>query len=1332
MKVRSRVIALPLPVFLCAAVLIIMSGGQARADVFTVMNTNDSGAGSLRQAIIDANAAPGVDVIEFSIPGAGPHTISPLSVMPYITDSLLIDGYSQDGSQPPSESTPATIMINLDGSSAGGSGLEFRGAAASIGGVRGLAIYDFQQNGIVIETGVTGVQVDGNHVGLDASGTASGNGVTGVFINSATLNVVGGSDFANRNVISGHPSAGVLVSGGDGNAIRGNFIGTNPAGEAALGNTYGVYLTASNNDVVGGTAPSERNVISGNTQSGITVVNTRDSEIYGNYVGTDAGGAGELANSGDGIYVRSGTTGCAIGGNGYGQRNVISGNGACGVLFAESESCSVLGNYIGTDSAGTSGVPNALSGVYVEETSTEIQVGGSAGGEGNVISGNTEDGVRIESPFNSVMGNLIGTDSTGGVELANEGNGVLIQGECGENVVGGTVPGQGNVISGNGLSGVAVDGAFDTRVQGNLIGTDSSGDGMIPNMLGGVFLQNFAGRSIIGASGVTFTSGEGGSAVTGGGNVISGNLTFGVGVEHSPDTTIKGNLIGVGAGGTTIVPNIGYGVVLGSSDYCSIGGGPGEGNVISGNWAEGVMMSYSNECAIRGNLIGQGPDGSAMGNESSGVLLMDGSNTTALGGSATTGNVIANNAGYGVAIDASLDCDVSHNLIKNNAGSGVAVLTNEAFRNRVSMNSIFGNGELGISFGGGTAPTPNDRNNNNPDKPNRGYNYPEFASGTFPVRDGKVAVEGTAPPNAIVEIFSTGPGADPSGHGQGKTFLATVQAGATGAFAAELVGLAGGDHVSATATSPDGDPSGIGNTSEFSSNARVLDPRPRVKSVTPPSGPPGTRVTVKGENFGTTQGSSRITLGGSPVTVVSWSNTVIVFVVPPDSRGGAVAVTTAAGGSNTDKTFSISLPTWYLAEGTTAWGFDTYITIENPSADRLTARLTYMDPHPASGSGVISRRTVSLPPASQTTVDPRWDIDNVDFSTRVDCLEGKTIAVDRTMTWTGKGARSCEAHTSIGVNAPSETWYLPEGSSAWGFETWTLVLNPNDARANVKLTYMVEGRGPVTLDKTIPANSRATYSMARDVESATGVDASVEVVSDLPVVAERSMYRNDRREGHCSLGAAAPGPGWLLAEGSTAWGFTTYVLIQNPGELPAEISATYMTPEGPVEQPKFAVGPNSRMTVRVNDTLPPSDCSVRLRSSEPVVAERAMYWGGNTAPGEACHDSIGVTGGHWSFYLPDGQTSGGRETYTLVQNPNDYAVKVEVGYLPEGGGEPVAFIDTIPANSRRTYSMADRVERGRASVIVEVADPPGTIIVERSMYWNGRGAGTDTIGAFMD
>ncbi len=437
--------------------------------------------------------------------------------------------------------------------------------------------------------------------------------------------------------------------------------------------------------------------------------------------------------------------------------------------------------------------------------------------------------------------------------------------------------------------------------------------------------------------------------------------------------------------------------------------------------------------------------------------------------------------------------------------------------------------------------------------------------------------------------------------------------------------------------------------------------------------------------------------------------------------------------------FSDKYSTWYLAEGSSAWGFGAAISIQNPNDEDLNANVTYM-----LADGTTKELAVGLPKMSQAVVSPVETVGEADFSTKVECVQGETIAVDRTMAWHSGEGQTAGAHNSIGVTAPSTTWYLPEGSSNWGFETWLLIQNPGDVEASCDVTYMIEGVGPKTVNHVVPAHSRATYNLVDEIGNA---DASIKVDSNVGVIPERAMYTYwpaagagdaGRREGHESIGALEPAKDFYLAEGTTAWGFTTYVLIQNPNATPANVTLTYMTNEGPVADEPFTMPANSRKTVRVNDAHPNKDLSTRVSANKPIVAERSMFWSLPGVAGQATHDSIGTSAAHMTWFLPDGGITpddGGSETFTLVQNPNAVDVEVQVSYLNMGGQENVVFTDTVPANSRKTYNMADRYPAGAsawASILVESRTEGEKIIVERSMYNNGRWGGTDTIGGWDD
>src|SRR5262245_43684028 len=246
------------------------------ATTFTVSSTNDSGPGSLRQAILDANAAGGT--IIFAIPGAGVHTIAPASALPLITEAVTIDGYTQSGaspnSHPPDQGTNAAILIEIDGTNAGSSSdaAVFKVASAGNGAIiRGLAI-NRGHAGIRVD-GADGVHIEGCFVGTDPAGAAAhGNNVGGVVITSNATNVtVGGITPAARNLISGNGVDEIVIglengNGGTGHVIAGNLVGTDASGTLSLSGAQGglEVIGTYSNIRVGGTTAAERNVVSGN------------------------------------------------------------------------------------------------------------------------------------------------------------------------------------------------------------------------------------------------------------------------------------------------------------------------------------------------------------------------------------------------------------------------------------------------------------------------------------------------------------------------------------------------------------------------------------------------------------------------------------------------------------------------------------------------------------------------------------------------------------------------------------------------------------------------------------------------------------------------------------------------------------------------------------------------------------------------------------------------------------------------------------------------------------------------------------------------------------
>jgi len=538
--------------------------GSAAAATFVVTSTLDTGPGSLREAVTSANANAGADSITFAIPGGGPYTIS-LSNAIGITDAVTIDGTTQPG-------FTGNPIIELSCGGAIMTGLIIAGGPST---VRGLVISDCGQASVLIQTSSNVVEgnflgtdptgtvqkstaygiasgatsgntfggttaaarnviafgviinaapaggsttniVQGNYIGVDATGNARFGTSTGIVVICAANNTIGGTLAGARNITLGSASSssGVELSGSSscsggvgGNLIQGNFIGTNASGTAALGNgLHGVYLVAANN-TVGGTAATARNVISASAGNGV-VVGDVGNVVQGNYIGTNAAGTAALGNAENGVIATMpmSNTSIAIGGASAGAGNVISGNGMYGVRVGAHQA-QVQGNLIGANAAGSAALGNSLGGVLAEGDATFL-IGGSTAAARNVISGNNGDGLRIANNVDiagiQVYGNYIGTDTTGASAIPNTGSGVRVTGPG--NFIGGTTSGQGNTIAFNGGAGVAVVtnlvNAWMNAILGNSIfsnnglGIDLGSDGVTPNDpgdfdLGPNGMQNF-------------------------------------------------------------------------------------------------------------------------------------------------------------------------------------------------------------------------------------------------------------------------------------------------------------------------------------------------------------------------------------------------------------------------------------------------------------------------------------------------------------------------------------------------------------------------------------------------------------------------------------------------------------------------------------------------------------------------------------------------------------------------------------------------------------------------------------------------------------------------
>jgi uncharacterized repeat protein (TIGR01451 family) len=442
---------------------------------YQVVSTFDDGSvGTLRWAILQANQDQTPDTIAFAIAGTGIQTIRLGATLPTLTSPILFDGTTQSGYS-------GSPLIELDGSRLPSSsdGLTLSAGASTI---RGLAINGFSGAAIVLKNG-DGNVVTGTYLGTDPTGqNARPNGV-GILISGSSRNTIGGDVGLAGNLISGNSSNGIAISSGvlsSKNVIEGNLIGTDSTGLRPLPNRLnGIYLDHSSANTIGGTNGVAANVISGNGGSGIVIENGLGEStlnlIVGNKIGVSIVGSPGVGNTADGIAL-FGASGTTIGGLTPSSGNIVSGNLGHGLDLADGTTSTLIqGNFIGTGGGGTAPIANQGNGVFLVDSPSNT-IGGTSLGAMNVIAANFGNGIDAEGGSDDLVieGNAIGTDSSGTINLGNLANGIYLLSS--RNIVGGLVFGSGNVIANNGT------GSIGTGIQ---LGGDATQNSFLSNSIYG-------------------------------------------------------------------------------------------------------------------------------------------------------------------------------------------------------------------------------------------------------------------------------------------------------------------------------------------------------------------------------------------------------------------------------------------------------------------------------------------------------------------------------------------------------------------------------------------------------------------------------------------------------------------------------------------------------------------------------------------------------------------------------------------------------------------------------------------------------------------------------
>jgi parallel beta-helix repeat protein len=858
-----------------AALALITTSPAVRAAGFTVTNTNNAGAGSLRQAILSANASAGPHFIEFNIPGSGVKTISLTSPLPIINQKVIINGYSQPGSSVNTSSAGdnAVLLIELSGANAG--------AAA---------------NGLVLN--------------------ADGCEIAGLVINRFSLD-------------------GISISSSN-NTIRGNFIGTNAAGTAALGNRTGVAVTSTGN-MIGGSGVATRNVISGNTSIGISLGGSNNT-AKNNYVGTDASGTLPVGNTGPGVEV--GGPNNIIGSNNINDRNVISGSTVpnssfkyAGVFVGAVSGTKMQSNYIGTDVTGSVKIGNDY-GVRLNG-STNTLIGDAAAG--NVISGNKEHGIFIESgSANSVQNNKIGTNLFGTAALGNGENGIYVSGDS--VLVGGTAISHRNTISANEGHGIEVDSNADhLTVQNNRIGTNADGDADLGNKYDGI---------------------------------------------------------------------VSYG-----NEFLTIGGA-GAGNIISGNNRHGINLGSSQKVKIQSNLIGTTVNGeSPLENAATGITISANAKEVAIG-DVGLGNVIAHNQSRGIHLDEAGTTSIS-----------------------ILYNSIFSNGGEGIELGTDGV-TPNDAGDVDAG-PNNLQNYPVITSAVL-TSGNSTSVGGSfnGEPNKTyrIQLFAS-PQCDPSGYGEGKTYIAGLNATSGSVFSLNLPSSYAGQYFTATATDP------AGNTSEFS----------KCKLASAPGA-----LKFSSATYSQSEGSGKAT-----ITITRTGGT-----------GGVVGIqyATADGTAKAGVDYTSTSGTINFADGETFRTFDVQLTFDSVDEPDKTVQLTLTNPL---GGATLDQPSTATLTITDDDAAPQASISDVTVT------EGNSGMTDATFEVTLSAAS--------GQNV-SVLFSTADGAASGGADfdplSGTLTFAPGETSKTV--TVQVKGDMDVEPDETFFVNLNAVVANTATIADGQG------------------------------------------------------------------------------------------------------------------------------------------------------------------------------------------------------------------------------------------------------
>lgn len=715
-------------------VMSLVCWGSAQAATLVVTSPADSGAGTLREALANANNGDRIilDALSSSIT-----VFSTLNVY----DQVQIIGNG-----------------NTVGSTGAGSGVRIFTLNSVAGGttITGLAIVSGEY-GVSLQG--PGCTIYNCRVGTDwADSSSRGNG-SGILVGAADQRIgLPGIP----NIISGNVTYGIYcTTNTERTIIQNNWIGLSSSG-TALPNSIGVSVDISARQVfIGGDVTAANNVISGNTNQGI-YIGTFGNTVAGNFIGVSANGTAAVPNN-IGVEINNAPGGNTIGLADSAYYNVIAGNTTRGIHNYMSARTVIRNNFIGKNDLNQT-LPNG-EGIRLQ-SSSGCMIGGYQNDNfyhRNVISGNSNNGIYVlpGSNGNTISGNYIGVDNTGTTYTAN-GTGIYMMGSY--NLIGGYTADSdhklGNIISGNATYGYRDSSGIGNSMVSNFVGLNATGTAAIANLYG----VTTGNQTLVGGIFAGYR------------NVIAGNWAYGVYFSGAVGSTVTGNYIGVGADGSTVIPNGGAGVCFNLAHGNLLGGlSPAERNIICGN-SLGVFFrttSYGN--TVVGNWLGV-----TAGQTAAAIALTHGVYFYAI------------NAPFGNTIG--LPSANLGNLIVGTNTAGIFASGAAA-----DYNTWFGNTICGFSGAG------IDLNN---DGANDDKAAPVINAGNL------TSISGTSGNNDAIQVFLADRGTGLAGGS--LRLLGTTTSDGGGNWSFTPTGLSWGDVVCAIATDT------VGNSSEFSYNYQLV------------------------------------------------------------------------------------------------------------------------------------------------------------------------------------------------------------------------------------------------------------------------------------------------------------------------------------------------------------------------------------------------------------------------------------------------------------------------------------------------------------------------------